>query len=267
MTAVLWLAGRALAQDTAPEPVPAEPPPPDPAPVEVPAPPVEVEPAPPVALDLTPAPVAADAPAPDALVDPRARVQRFEVDLELGGIHEGDVAYDLFSERDVLGDWGVRVGWRPASRLQVRAGWHLARHGADVSVSVPETDADFTSSSQDFRAAFVANEATLGLRADVSVQDLFFPYLAVDGMLFAAKVRLDDVLDDPENPSQFESFALTGGGLALAGFELRTPSQGPVSFGWHLEMGYGWLAPAVFPDVGTLQPRGYTVRSGGGVRF
>lgn len=272
----LWLAAPVLAQDApaAPE-SPAEPveaPVPEAAPAVVP----EVVPAPepvpePVAAPAVPEPVEAPSAAvttpdeapPPAYPPAEWRELRYSVAFEGGGLANDDPAYDLFNDADVIGSIGLRVGVRPLEHVVVRLGWQHANHGATLLAQVEETDADFSSASESFRSSFASHQGLLGARVDANIDHAVYGYVAGDAMLFAARIRFDDDPDVTTNPGQVQQWGASYGASAVGGLELRLPPGSiPFQLGAHVELGYTWLAPVRFGDMGAMQVGGFTARGG-----
>lgn len=214
-----------------------------------------------IALLLVPSALAA----PDAVAGSGDH-PRFELSAELGTLANPDRTWDLFSSRDAMWSWGVKAGARLSPRIAAITSWNLARRGSFVTMET-DTDGDFEDDTTSFVAAMSAHELTLGAKADVSVGDVFLPYVSAQGLAMIAQMRLDDDPSDRSNPGQLQATGLTGGFLATAGAELRLPSRSRVTAAWYAELGYGWLARASFGDFGTMKPGGLAVRSGIGLRL
>lgn len=183
-----------------------------------------------------------------------------ELSAELGTLHNGDPAYDLFSDANTMGSVGVRAGVGVlGERVSVTAGWHRVRRGQLVGIA---------DSRESFIAAFYGDQFTLGPKAGVLIQDIFYPYGTLQAVAFRGLMRLDDDTGVRTNPGQLQAGALSFGGLLMAGAELRAPQgSGPVTAAVHLEMGYGLLTRATYAEFGTMQPGGFVLRSGVGLRF
>lgn len=179
-----------------------------------------------------------------------------ELSAELGTLHNGDPAWDLFSERNGMPSIGLRGGIAVHDRVAVQLGWHRVRRGANVS------------GAANLRTAFVGHEITLGAKADLALGEALRPYVKLDAMLLRGTMRFDDARNDDDNPGQVSASAIAPGGLAVGGLELRIPQgEAPFTLAWHLEAGYGRTATLDFGDYGALTPAGLVVRSGIGVRF
>ena len=262
----LWTAA-ALAQDA---PMPATEPPPE----EAPAPPSETPEPPPddgAAPEATPAPppdTAAQEPPPGpppsvATPERVEKVATWSLSGEIGSTAYRDDAFDLFSSRDALGVGGLRLGHRVHDRLEAQVGWLRSAHGARVTVG--STD---PAQEQTFVAAYDAHRLSMGLRADVTLDNAMFLYVAGRGQLVVQRVRLDGDPSTASNPDQRSVSAVAPGGELLAGFELRIPQQAmPLTVGWTVEAGGELTAPATFRDLGDLRSGGFVIHTGLGLRF
>ncbi|MFT4625953.1 MAG: hypothetical protein ACI8PZ_004624 [Myxococcota bacterium] len=181
-----------------------------------------------------------------------------EISAELGQLHNGDPTYDLFSNRDGMPSRGLRVGIAPVERFTVLAGWHRVRRGADLDLP-----------GGSLNAAFFADEFTLGPKVDLNIGDIFYPYATVQGVLFRGVMKLDDDPDRDDNAGQIRAAALSGGALFMGGLELRNPSSDmlPLQFAVHVEAGYGLISRGNYDTLGSMQPGGFVLRTGVGVRF
>jgi hypothetical protein len=189
------------------------------------------------------------------------------VSFEASSLANRDPMYDLFAPGDAMGGVGLSAGVRLVPNLAVVASWQRVRRGADVTLYVDDTDADFESDNQQLRAALLANELTLGLRADFGIAGILRPYAAGHAMVVTTRVRLDDDPTRRDNPGQVEAFGLAPGALVTLGAELRLPVSASVQPAVHLEMGPSWLLPADLDVLGDMQPGGFALRTGVGLRF
>lgn len=205
---------------------------------------------------------------PASLVEPAD--PRFGAMLELGSLRNSDPTYDLFADTNAIFSWGGRLVVRPAKGLELRLGYQHARHGATVysgSTTDGYYDYNYYSDSGSFQSAFYGHEATVGLRVDGIIQDTLLPYVALDGTLLAVVARFDD---DPllrDNAGQVSATGFAPGAGLVGGFEVRAPPGNPIQMSLHLELGYTMLARMDLADFGSMEAGGFTIRSGGGVRF
>jgi len=77
--------------------------------------------------------------------------------------------------------------------------------------------------------------------------------------------------DDPESKNNAGQIAQSGtalGVLTMGGVEFRSPAkENKIAFSFHVEAGYGWFQTATFGDLGTMQPGGYALKTGIGLRL
>lgn len=192
---------------------------------------------------------------------------RFGVMAEIGSIRNADQNYALFADTNGMFGGGARLAYRPASHLELRLGYQLARHGATV-YSANSGYSDFTSAIDSiFESAFFGHTMTVGARVDASIEGMLLPYAALDAVGLLADVRFDDDPSARDNPGQVTAMGFAPGAGLVGGLELRVPPQSDVQVGLHLELGYTYLAPMDLADFGTMQAGGFTVRSGLGLRF
>ncbi|MES2640293.1 MAG: hypothetical protein V4850_12440 [Myxococcota bacterium] len=199
-----------------------------------------------------------------AAVSPAAAATH-EVSFELGWLGANDPAWDTFSAADSLNSFGLRAGFAVHPNVAVIAGWQHATHGADV---YSESDGDDYNSQQDsFQTAMYTDQITVGSKADVKVFKWLHPYVTAQVVGMRGLARLDDDRNDDENLTQIQRAGLTGGFLAGGGLDFLIPVRDNVSIAPYVEVGYGWLAPMAFQDLGTVQFSGFSGRAGVGVRF
>lgn len=183
-----------------------------------------------------------------------------EVSVELGTLANRDPDFDLYSQSNVMPSRGLRAAFAFHERVAVVAGWHRVRRGAELY--------DENSESYVGRAAFFADELTLGIKADVELVPAILPYVSVQGMLVRGLSRFDDDPEDEESPGQVQFSALAPGLLPMGGVELRIPKgDAPFTLAWHIEAGYGLVGNMDFDALGDVRPGGFALRSGVGVRF
>lgn len=200
-----------------------------------------------------------------------ANAANHEVNLELGWIGARDPAWDTFSNANSHGTFGARVGYRVHPRIAVIAGWHHGSDGLSVEGDYEDEDGDGTADNGiqagGYRTAFYGDQVTLGAKADLAVRPWFHPYVAVQGAVMRALVRMDDDAEDDENLTQVQAVGLTGGGVATAGMDFPIPLTPKLSLALYAEFGYALLAPAQFDQLGSIQFGGFSGRTGMGLRF
>ncbi|MDP2304854.1 MAG: hypothetical protein Q8P18_02375 [Pseudomonadota bacterium] len=191
-----------------------------------------------------------------------------ELSFEVGWIGANDPAWDLFSSGDSLASVGLRGGFAVHPNVAIIAGWQHATNGATVYFNgAGEEDDDYYDESGSFRAALYTDQITVGSKADVKVFKWLHPYVTAQVVGMRGLARLDDDSNDDENLTQVQRAGLTGGFLAGGGLDFIIRVRGQVAIAPYVELGYGWLAPMVLPDLGSVQFSGFAGRTGVGVRF
>lgn len=188
----------------------------------------------------------------------------FEVELagEVGSQHNGDRAYDLFSDGNALPSVGLRAGARPGGAQHVPVGvvasWHHNSRGS-------WRYADEAS----YVAAFTVDTFGLGVKLDADIGEVFAPYVAAQTLLVRGLARFDDDPTDRHSPGQTKYAGVAPGLLAVGGVEVSSPdfASFPGEVFLHLEVGYGAIAPLQLGELGSMAPHGVAVRSGIGMRF
>lgn len=215
-----------------------------------------------------------------------AQAAENELSLEVGSFGTSDDRFDLFHERNLLGTWGARLGVAVHPRVGIVAGYHYATAGNTVesegSYSYYEDD-DYDEEYYEagtFQAAYRGHHLQLGPKVDFPVDDWGFPYLTLQGAMFIGQVLLDEDIDDDENINQLKATSVNPGGIAAVGIDivpLHLPSR-KLSFGGHLELGYGLTAATGFTadlptgtnseaEIARFGLGGFYLRTGLGVYF
>lgn len=212
--------------------------------------------------------LAADDPVVGEMTLVDERPPRVELTAQYGSLHNGDDAWDQFSERDGMPTWGLRAGYRVHDRVAVSVGWDLVRRGATVGVSNWTSSSSTGWGSDDvYVAALVAHQLCLGARVDASIEGVLLPYLGAQGVITPIWLRFDDDPDDPESPGQVSALGSSYGFDVVGGAELRIPPKAPVQVSWSLDAGYAFRTAADFDELGTMRPGGLVVHTGIGLRF
>ncbi len=183
-----------------------------------------------------------------------------EIGFELGSLGNTDPAYNAFSNGDDMPSRGLRVGFAFHDRVAAVAGWHHVRRGAEL----------YDGRDTALWSAFLADEFTLGLKADLPIGDYVAPYAIAQGMLFRGVARFDDDPTDAESIGQVSEAGLAPGFTAAGGVELHVLPDTwgpPLGFGVHLEVGYGYVGKLQLADLGDMKPGGVMARAGLSVLF
>jgi hypothetical protein len=170
-----------------------------------------------------------------------------------------DPAFDLFSPNDVLPVWGVRVGGRPAERVELSVAWGSVRRG------VTYTSEGF--GAQGDVAAITGSQVTLGAKVDASLGDVLLPSLGVHGVALPVRWRFDGDPDHDDDLLQVQARGMPVGAELVAGLEARVPPHEIAALAGWIELGGSVYTRAAFGDLGTLRPGGFVFRGGLGLRF
>lgn len=184
-----------------------------------------------------------------------------EIDLEAGWFGSSDAGWDLFSEADLYGTWGFRLGYAVHPRIAIIGGAQFGKTGQTV-------ESYSTEDRSTFYTGFYGDTFTLGAKGDVQVASWLHPYVTVQGVGLRGLARFDDDRAHDDNASQVQVAGFTGGVLGTVGLDF------PIALGHsgfavspYTEFGYGWTAPLALGDVGSVQLSGFTGRAGVGLRF
>lgn len=200
-----------------------------------------------------------------------------EVSFEVSSLVNNSDSYNVFSGgRQGMTALGVRGGWAFHDRLALIGGFQHHRRGSEVYLQ--ESEASMV-------AAYFATTYSVGIKADIEPVRWLQLYTTAQASLYQGLMKWDNEPDSRTNLGQLQSSGISGGGVFAGGVEFRIPKglKLPVGFGFYTEMGYGIIARHSYnnpkdpnaPDmtwedgqsIGTMQPGGFTIRSGIGVRF
>ncbi len=194
-----------------------------------------------------------------------------EISVEAGWLGTRDPAFDLFANGRSLGSIGLRGGFAVHPNVAIIAGWQHSTHGASVDVpgaaSYDDEEEDYYDYGGGFQTALYTDQISVGSKADVKVFKWLHPYVTAQVVGMRGLARLDDDNNDDENLTQVQRAGLTGGFLGAGGLDFIIKVRGTFAIAPYVELGYGWMAPMAFEDLGTLQFSGFAGRTGVGVRF
>ena len=192
---------------------------------------------------------------------------RMAVSVEVGTLANPDPGYDLFSDSGFMASYGLKVGYRLSSWLEIDAGWHRTALGSVVRMPGPSFGLDFEDSDARMNTALSTNQVVVGPRVDVLIRDVFQPYASVRVGVRQATARLDDDPSSSNNPNQWRESGAGLDFLAVGGAEVRTVVADPLQVTVHTELGYGYVSTLQLGDLGPMQPGGLVFRTGVGLRF
>lgn len=204
-----------------------------------------------------------------ALAQP-ALAASHEISFELGWITTEDPAWGYFSSSGAIGSYGIRGGFEVHPNVTIIGGWQHSQTGASVEISSwGDDDYDDEDEYYDgaFQTAMYSDQITLGSKADVKLFKWLHPYVTAQLAGMRGLVRMDDDSGDDENLTQVEKAGVTGGVIGAAGLDFLIRVKGDVYIAPYFELGYGWYAPMVIEDLGSVQFSGFAGRAGVGVRF
>lgn len=203
------------------------------------------------------------------LVAAPAHAARHELSFEFLGTFARDARLGQVFDTSLPG-FGFKAGGAvirngPRSHrfgLVIDGGWTRAGRSAQV-------DTGGEGQTGSFGAALVVDTITVGAKADVSVADLFFPYVHVQAALLHGRIATD--ADPSDRDAPYVDDGVAPAGIFTAGFEMGPPDTHlgwPVTFAFFFEAG---VQVAGGMTVGTLggpvDLSGAIVRSGVGLRF
>ena len=199
-----------------------------------------------------------------------------ELSVEFGTFGNNDETYRLFSQSDAMTSWGVRGGYAVHDRVSLIASYHHHQRGAMASISDHWDDT--------FQTAYFAELIGVGAKADIQPLKWLQFYSAVQGLVYIGTARFDAEPNSRTNIGQFTATSAAIGGQWTAGTELKFGlKKSTIGLAWHIEGGYGIASKHQyrFQDVNadvdgfdaeaattnTMQPNGFVLRSGLGIRF
>jgi len=194
------------------------------------------------------------------------RILRYEFNIEAGSLANSDPVWDLVGGETAMPSFGLSAGYRVVERVAIVGAWHHVQRGAAVSAPIGGSDGEDTQFGS-FVTAYYGNEYSLGAKADVSLDDIFFPFVSAQGLVLQSQLKMDG---DPQVDDEATETGFSGvspGFLVTGGAEVRFPPGADVQVGIDLELGYGWVARTDLDELGTMKAGGFAIRSGVGVRF
>lgn len=183
-----------------------------------------------------------------------------EVSVSLSTLSTPYDHWDYLSGRDGLRGWGLRGGYGLGDHTTIVLGW---QHGADGGDLYAGSDEE-----QDLRMALYTNRFSLGPKLDIQPLTWLHPYATAQATVLWGALKMDDDLQDDENPNQIRENGLAPGGLAALGLDfIPARVDRTVRPAMSLELGYALTVPLELGDLGEIPFRGFYVDWGVGVRF
>ena len=204
-----------------------------------------------------------------ALLGAPAAAATHELDVEAGWLHSPDQGWNTFSESDVYGTLGVRVGVAFHPRLTAIVGWQHGKTGAVLGSDGYDEEGYYQeNAAAELTAAFFGDQLTAGVKGDIEVAPWFHPYAALQAAGMHGVARFDDDPERDDNITQVQGGGFTGGGIATIGFDFPiTLGNSGLALTPYTEFGYGIYAPLTLGDFGSVDLRGFAGRAGIGLRF
>jgi hypothetical protein len=193
-----------------------------------------------------------------------------ELSVELAWFSSSDPSFQYFSGGTAMPAFGLRGGFAVHPNITIIAGYRGGATGGSVSGGGEDTyDSEYYygGGDSDFDAAIWAHQASVGAKADFKIWKWLHPYAAVQGVGSLGMIRLDDQPGDDENLTQVERIGFTGGFNTALGLDFPIKIRDRWAIAPYLEMGYEWLAPMQFEELGSVQFSGFSGAAGVGVRF
>ncbi len=193
-----------------------------------------------------------------------------ELTFELGTLANPDPSFDLFADNDVLPSRGVRAVVALNDRVGLSAGWQHSGRGSTVATEGAYVDEELDIwSSGEFQAALRADQFRVGPIADVELlQGALAPYVRADLVVMRSSAWLTDADSRRSNPTEIKEVALTTGFSAMGGLAVNIPGLLGFDPTVHLEAGTTHLfSPLQFETLGSVQPGGFTLNGGIGLRY
>jgi len=206
----------------------------------------------------------------------RAFALDHELTAEFGYVTNQDPAFDLFSDRNVLGAQGIRGVAALSEHVGVVASWQHSGRGATVNPGYDyelsyydDSDSAPGGYNTAYQSAFRSDQFALGPIADWELFDgTLAPYAHADMVLQRGTAYMASGAEHYPNRVEVENTSMNAGISAMAGVSVNVPVVAGFELTGHLEVGTTrYFGPLRFEDFGEMQPGGFTLRTGVGVRY
>lgn len=198
-----------------------------------------------------------------------------ELTLQTGYVTNDDPAFNLFSERNRMSGVGIRAVGALGDHLGLVGSWQHTGRGASVNADydyvVYDEDSDliYTPYMREYQSAIRTDQFSLGPIADWELFDgTLAPFVHADMLVQRGAAYLASGEENYPNRVELTRTAVHAGVAAMAGVAVNVPVIAGFEVTGHLEMGTThYLGALKFEDFGELQPGGFTLRTGIGVRY
>lgn len=195
---------------------------------------------------------------------------RHEVSVEFhGNLHDsGD---GLLHADGELAAGGIRGGYavlkdRRRLGLVIGAGWNRGTVGSTFDLS-----GGTTGDRGSVLSVLTVDAITVGLKGDVDVANVFYPYVQLQAAVLVGTSFVDDDPSRDGNANELWASGAAGAGILTLGTEFMLPDRKlgwPVVPAFYFEGGYQFASVLDLPDHGTsVDLSGAIFRAGVGLRF
>lgn len=198
-----------------------------------------------------------------------------ELTVQTGYVTNDDPAFNLFSERNRMSGVGIRAVGALGDHLGLVGNWQHTGRGASVNgaydyeVYDEESDAFYGTYTREYQSALRTDQFSLGPIADWEMFDgTLAPYVHADMLVQRGTAYLASGEENYPNRVEIQRSAWHAGVAAMAGVAVNIPVIAGFEATLHAEVGTTQYFGALnFNDLGAMQPGGFTLRTGLGVRY
>lgn len=184
-----------------------------------------------------------------------------EINASFAWVGADNADWHVFSDADVMMSGGLRLGYGLTEHLTLTAGWQHTAIKRELWLGTQDD-----SLSPELR--FHGDQVQVGVKSGFRMFPGFAPYATVQAAALIGGARMDDDIEDDENPGEVKELGFTAGGAAAIGidFPIDLGSSG-VAITPYAELGYGLFAPLKLGDLGKVPVNGLAGQAGIGLRF
>ena len=197
-----------------------------------------------------------------------------EVTLETGYLKNEGPAFNLFSESNRMNAVGIRAVGALGEHLGIVGSWQHTGQKAEINVGQyteadEDSDFDYGPQTQTYQSELQADQFSLGPIADWEIfNGALAPYVHADMIVQRATAHLRSGIENYPNRVELERTALQAGVAAMVGITVNVPIIAGSEVTGHVEVGTTqYLGSLKFQDFGEMQPGGFTLRTGIGLRY